>query len=113
VSNWKTRVPRKLSATFSISTIIESSLIMECALAICSKKGEISVSSAIAFEVCDPPCLDKLNKSSFFLGGYCTTEIPFLSGSYQPNVVLLLYKISLTQCESYHTRWGLGKGISR
>lgn len=49
---WKARVPRLLDRTLPMSTIIESSLIRERALAICGIVGEFSVSSAVAFVVC-------------------------------------------------------------
>ncbi|CAL4975063.1 unnamed protein product [Urochloa decumbens] len=49
VSEWKTRVPHNWDCTISFSTIIQSSLIKERALAICSNVDEFSVFSAIAF----------------------------------------------------------------
>lgn len=49
VSEWKTRVPRRLDNTLPMSTVVQSSLIKERVLAICGTVGELSVRSAVAF----------------------------------------------------------------
>lgn len=69
---WKTRVPRLLNDTLSISTIIQSSLIKERALAICGTMGEFSVSSAVAFVV----CASQPNKAIFSFVLYHWNAIP-------------------------------------
>lgn len=43
LSEWKTRVKRSLDDTIPVSTIIQSSLIKELALSICSSGGELCV----------------------------------------------------------------------
>ncbi|CAO2174841.1 unnamed protein product [Urochloa humidicola] len=49
VSECKARVPHNWDCTISFSTVIQSSLIKERALAICNNVDEFSVTSAIAF----------------------------------------------------------------
>lgn len=49
LTEWKTRVKRSLDETLPVSTIIQSSLIKELALSICSTGGELFAPSDVAF----------------------------------------------------------------
>jgi hypothetical protein len=80
LTEWKTRVKRSLDETLPVSTIIQSSLIKELALSICSTGGELFAPSDVAFVVCAYLARTK----HFYL--YLTTGILILSESSRLNV---------------------------
>jgi hypothetical protein len=64
LTEWKTRVKRSLDETLPVSTIIQSSLIKELALSICSTGGELFAPSDVAFVVC--AYLARTNQTNHF-----------------------------------------------